>query len=778
MKYLVKKFAARKALFAFLMLGIFILCAAPVFAHAQATSATTDFSIFNPLTWIPAGALALGNLLSFFLSSLISFAGLLLNLVLSFSSSLVQSPVVKTGFSICLALMNLGLVIAALFMAVATILEPVLGNNTYGIKQTLPKLILVAVLGNFLLLGVGTLIKFSDGLSFYFASQASPQIQPGGVSANISAFTSFSSKLAGAFAPQQLYNVKDMTVLQGTASLIDSAYATQWKSIINIFFIVVFELFIFVIMLLAAVMMLIRYVYLGVLAIFAPLAFLTYLFPSLKGQWTGWCTKLLHWTMFGPLMMLGLYLAILAAQTRGDYITKITTQVVSNPGAATDALKQQLGRDTGFFQTMAEMVMILGIAGGGIMMANAFAPKFAQSAMSGAQNLGTRAKGYMRQRGTQIATRPLATRGAQDTFGRMQGSSNIATRWAGRALEGIGIRGQRSGEEQAKKNIAGRSAGQINNNWSTMNDAEKIAALERLRQEGNLGLIDQKKLETSLPQLKGIMERQGKAELFEQVNKESGTELRAAMSNLAAAKTSGEKAAIDKANTRLLEATNGVDVDKIAATLFPSTEKLKNMNLGEVGLAELKTTQQQFIRNMLQGEEGDNLGDALKRISKNGQMRLFKDQLKNIKKEVGTKDVVVSEGVKKWVRDSAGAKVFGLEQEDLGVRPLRTGSGGNVQAAEATLGNFAVFPTVSKESESSTADVTGSFTIPKSEGGSAPAPTPASAPAERQVRTSGRRRRTRGGNGPSDTVGGPVPEPEQLPELVEATSGAASRSRT
>jgi hypothetical protein len=708
---------------------------------------------YNPGTWVSCIIDSLATLVSLFLSAFIAFAGLLLNVVLALSSTLVASPIVKTGFSITLALMNLGLVIAALFMAVATIAEPVLGNDTYAIKKRLPTLILVAVLANFLLLGAGAVIKFSDGASYYFASQASPGT--GGAAS----FGAFATKLAGAFKPQGLLDVKD---LSSGANVLTNSITAEWRSVANLLFVVIFELFIFVVILLAALMFLIRYLYLGVLLIIAPLALLTSLFPSLSSHWKNWCTKFLHWTMFGPLMMLGLYLAILGSQKRGDFLSPVAQQVTTDPKSAVPALQEQVGRNPGFWQNLMEMVMVLGIAGGGIMMANSFAPKFAQSAMSGAQNLGKRGKEYLGRRGAQIVTRPLASQQAQNRFAQMQGSSNIATRWAGRALEGIGIRGQKAGEEQAKNTVAGKSARQINNNWTTMNDGEKIAALEKLRQEANLGLIDRKKLETDLPRLKGIMDRQGRGELFEQVNKESGTELREAMKNLGAARSSGEIAAINAANARIMEATKGVDVDKIAATFFPSAEKLKSMNLGESDLKLLKATQRQFMQNMMESADAGNMGDIFNRISKNGQMDQLKKLLgdetdadgnvvvEGIRKRAENGDIKASDEFKRWSVESPAMRTFGFKADDFG-----TGK------------NFKATPVSDSDFDIATDDF-GEHRVPRAGSSASPTtPAPGPGPAQTQGRKFGATSRNGGGNGTSGTAGKPALEPE----LVGASSG-------
>ena len=82
-------------------------------------------------------------------------------------AAIVNSLMVKAGFSIVLSVANLGFVAAIIFIAVATILR----LQTYNVKKTLWKLIIAALLVNFSLVFAGAIINMSDQLSGFFLQQ-------------------------------------------------------------------------------------------------------------------------------------------------------------------------------------------------------------------------------------------------------------------------------------------------------------------------------------------------------------------------------------------------------------------------------------------------------------------------------------------------------------------------------------------------------------------------------------------------------------------------------
>src|SRR5690348_2301292 len=78
----------------------------------------------------------------------IAFETYLIGVVLQLSNNLVNTLAVQSGFQVTLAVANLGFILAIIIIALATILR----RETYGIKKSLWKLIVAAILVNFSLI--------------------------------------------------------------------------------------------------------------------------------------------------------------------------------------------------------------------------------------------------------------------------------------------------------------------------------------------------------------------------------------------------------------------------------------------------------------------------------------------------------------------------------------------------------------------------------------------------------------------------------------------------
>ena len=88
----------------------------------------------------------------------IAIAAFFTRIGLSANSQIFSSPEVQTGFSVALAIANFGFVLGIIIIALATIIR----NQTYGIKQLLWKLIMMAILVNFGLVITGPIVGISD----------------------------------------------------------------------------------------------------------------------------------------------------------------------------------------------------------------------------------------------------------------------------------------------------------------------------------------------------------------------------------------------------------------------------------------------------------------------------------------------------------------------------------------------------------------------------------------------------------------------------------------
>ena len=125
---------------------------------------------------------------------LISFGAMLVSWLIQFNQGVFSSNMVQTGFSVCLSIANLGFVLGIIVIAIATILR----NQSYGMKQLLWKLVVMAILVNFGLVIARPIVGVSDSLSNYFLQY----ISGGGSSGP----NGLATALVGLFSPAKILN--------------------------------------------------------------------------------------------------------------------------------------------------------------------------------------------------------------------------------------------------------------------------------------------------------------------------------------------------------------------------------------------------------------------------------------------------------------------------------------------------------------------------------------------------------------------------------------------
>jgi hypothetical protein len=262
--------------------------------------------------------------------------GALIELGIQLNAEILNSSTVRTGFAITLNLANLGFVLAIIVLAIATILRA----GGYEIKKMLPRLILAALLVNFSLGIAGLFIDFTGVLSHFFISQATDGINK-----------DFGVNLAAAFNPQALESMKP------------SAGADPGTVILSGLFTLWFTILLAIAMVGTAVMIFIRYIYLTVLLILMPLAWMLFVFPDFEDKWKAWWNQFIKWCFFMPAAVFFLYLAIFVATQAGDYyLTQSKNSAQSFEQLA--AVNQQ-----GFFANIGKMAAILGLVIGGLIAA-------------------------------------------------------------------------------------------------------------------------------------------------------------------------------------------------------------------------------------------------------------------------------------------------------------------------------------------------------------------------------------------------------------------------
>ncbi len=339
----------------------------------------------------------------------------LLGFILQINTQIISSPPVAVGFPVALSIANLALVFAIVVIAIMTILRV----QTYGVKQTLWKLIVIAIAINFGLVIAGVILQFFDSLSFYFLNSVNPAGGEGNQS-GFGSFVDFSSALAGAFNPQ-----KSFLGLQDNPANIEpgklaASFGASIGSLITPITSLIFTIFtlIFIIITLGAliVMLIIRYVYIGYLLILLPLAWASWIFPATRSHWNKWWHNFFNQAAFAPIVLFFLWVAIQTSYAMNSSVDPYNfgSYYTSNSNPVWAAISEFF---TNLFdpvvKQLLQMAVLLGVMIGGLFAAKSLGIKFADAAAGAAAGA---AKGF----GTWAARKGggLAARAAARTMQR------------------------------------------------------------------------------------------------------------------------------------------------------------------------------------------------------------------------------------------------------------------------------------------------------------------------------------------------------------------------
>ncbi|MBI4993848.1 hypothetical protein HZC33_02755 [Candidatus Wolfebacteria bacterium] len=476
-----------KKIFFVALTGIFVLLV--IFTPSEA-KAVNLFGISD----FTAGALTIvaqvfSYIFGFIAGILFWISTLLLKLALNINFEILNSLIVKTGWQITLNFANLGFVLAIIVIAFATIFR----MESYAMKQTLWKLIVAALLVNFSLVIAGAFISLSDSLSYYLIDATTAGSTPG--AHNI---TGWGDTFAGMFRAQELLKMNENSKAEGvlgtTTEALNVVGSAVLINIASLFFIALFTFLVCLTVLAAAIMLLIRYVYLGFLLILSPIVWLLWIFPGTSKHWSKWWDDFLRWTFFTPLMLFFLYLAIFSIKGQSDMAKNIFN---NDPASASVNL-------TFGIEVIGDMVIAIFMSMIGLMAANKLsiigagaAYGMGESVIKGAGSAaGNFAKKQTLQRGLGWMNRPgKEGKSFADKAAQWSATSKLA-KWSGLgyAAQGITKLAAAGGEnqmKQAKDSIKGKSVNELTAmlGTTTFDRAKKAAILQELRDKDSLNKI-------------------------------------------------------------------------------------------------------------------------------------------------------------------------------------------------------------------------------------------------------------------------------------------------
>jgi hypothetical protein len=394
---------------------------------ARAADAITGFSA-GAIGWIVYTLVAIA---SFVTGIVIVFITYLTGIILQLSNSVVNTLAVQSGFAVTLSVANLGFVLGIIIIAIATILR----RETYGIKKTLWKLIVAAILVNFSLVIGGVIINFANTFTTSFMNQLP------GAGVNQSGPVEFAKQLAGAFEPQRGYLtdlVNDKSpqnqqsgwtkwiqgaglALGGPAGYVAASFLTGATSgsdlasiitpIISAILAVGFLIVIVITLATFLIMLLVRYVTLAMLLVLMPFAWLMWIFPKTSHLWSKWWNEFIRWTFFAPIVVFFLWLAIATAQQMNkglagsDLAFLNGGQYQAEVGGILGTVSKGFGDFVGTFAvTILQGTIVIGLAIGGMYTANKLSIMGAKTGMGAMTSVGNFAKGYVAKQGKKART--------------------------------------------------------------------------------------------------------------------------------------------------------------------------------------------------------------------------------------------------------------------------------------------------------------------------------------------------------------------------------------
>ena len=349
---------------------------------------------------------------------LITLGAAFIALIIDMSKGINDNPMIAAGFKVTLGLANLGFVLAIIMIAYTTILR----LEGYETKKLLRNLIIAAVLVNFSRLIAGVVIDFSNVIAFGFMDQ----------------ITSLHTGELGSALASTLH-IQAYNQVGGGAAIAKTG-ANILTGLISLVIAIIFSVLTLIIFLGIGIMLLVRYVYITILIILMPLAWLFWTVPQYAGLWKKWWDKFLQWNFFLPAVSFFLFLAI----NTSVELSKFVKAGSSSPsGSAFSTSVNQPSGTAGFLNAL----VMMGLFVGSLIAGNAMGITGAGVALG-------------------------AAKGAAKGIGKWTGSKT--GRYLDRKLGGKNEKGERPG-------LTGRLAQRLNKFRGVPGVKGAVAGLERIR---------------------------------------------------------------------------------------------------------------------------------------------------------------------------------------------------------------------------------------------------------------------------------------------------------
>jgi len=352
-------------------------------------------AFFNPITWITSKAVGIVTytttyIIGFILQGITTLLGLAINHALTLSANLLNEHIVTEGWRIVRDFANLFLVLIIIVIAFGTILR----IPAYGIKKTLAKLIIVAFLVNFSLLFAGTILDFSNLLTYYFLNHATN-----------GRGLALATALQNTFQPQRLFEVKSFGETETGQD-----FANILQNLGNLAFVLIFSLVVVFIFMVLGILLYIRVISLAILLVLAPIAWICWILPITAQHWEKWWNQFLRWCLFTPVASFFIYLSFSYLTVRS--IKNSTRLELMNSTDLVGTLNT--ASNTPDFSTVAiQMILITGLMIGGLIAANSLGISGARFFYNAGGRLAKNLGGAVAAGGKRFILAPTVGRGLE-----------------------------------------------------------------------------------------------------------------------------------------------------------------------------------------------------------------------------------------------------------------------------------------------------------------------------------------------------------------------------
>jgi hypothetical protein len=623
------------------------------FAHAQTAIATAAANWFG-YHIIGNVAYGIGYIIAWIGGVIIAIDAWLVGAMLGLNNGVFQSAIVQKGFAVTLSIANLGFVLGIIIVAVATILR----RETYGYKAILWKLIVAAILVNFSLVIAAPIFNLGNSFSIYFLNCVDPSgggCSGKGAGVGLTAPNSmndFASNLAGAFNPQVALITSSSSSIKTADSIsLGNSLGDMLVPIMSIVF-VAFELVAIAIVLAAlVVMLLIRYIYIAILAILMPFAWLGWVFPGIKDWWSKWWSNFFRWTFFSPIVLFFLWLAMATMNSMRNGTAIANQQIGTYTSTANNPIVQSLSNlFKGFFTPIIgqalSMVLMLGLTIGGLIVADKMSITGAGSAVKAAQGVGKSVQGFVGKQGKKAARTTYQRIDQSNRMKRMTGGRGLTATLQSSRIPGVSILGrsmattvEKGGKDlvnEASKEASGKSSDRLALELQGFLGKEKqFAYLTELQKRADLDkvtTISGKNLGEFIDKNKTAFDQYEQGKLKSDINKSIGSDEEMRSAAEAAAAAAPGTPALAAAVARLDAATENFNKNMSASDiqkgqiesmfLNPATAAATGKSFG-LSAGAYKAVQDEHVYSMGKHASTQTLSSFHGKLAKGGQQAQF-----------------------------------------------------------------------------------------------------------------------------------------------------------